>query len=422
VQSRFAEPTSKPSIPEYKLVILVTCIMLLDGYDMQAAAFAAPAIRADWGIAPSALGPMLAAALVGMALGTAIGGYVGDRYGRRPALLAGVLTFSGFALLCAISKDLTWLTLMRFFTGIGMGAVIPNAMALVSETVSDRWRNLSMTVSLAAVPCGGMIGAGISSFVIPEFGWRASLAVGGVLPLCLLVLLWRWLPESVRFTGNTATDLSAGHERGESTLGILFSKAHLRVTAALWLAFFGSMIIHYSYLSWLPTMLSSSGMGTGDAVRGLMYFNLFGVAGSLAGSWVIDRRGSRDLLLFTCFLIALGTLVIGSQLGRETSYSVLVVGIAIAGCGAATLQVTLFALAAHAYPDHCRARGIGWSAGIGRAGAILSAALGGFILQLDEGISMFLAAIGSVTLIVILGVVAMDRHIPSITAKPKHLD
>ncbi len=403
---------SSESIPEYKLVILVACIMLLDGYDMQAAAFAAPAIRADWGVAAAALGPMLAAALVGMAFGTAIGGYIGDRHGRRPALLAGVLTFSVFALLCAVAQDLTWLTVLRFLTGIGMGAVIPNAMALVAESVSDRWRNLSMTVSLAAVPCGGMIGAAISSWVIPEFGWRISLAVGGILPLGFLILIWLWLPESSRFQSEADVGAEDVVQEGESTIKILFSKNHFRVTTALWLAFFGSMIVHYSYLSWLPTILSSSGIDTGAAVRGSMYFNLFGVAGSLAGSWVIARRGSRDLLLFTCFLIIAGTAAIGFQLNRELSYSALIFGIAVAGCGAATLQVTLFALAAHAYPVHCRARGIGWSAGIGRAGASLSAALGGVILQINDGVAIFLIVIGAVPLIVVAGVLAMNRHIP----------
>lgn len=404
------QPSS--DIPEYKLVILVACIMLLDGYDMQAAAFAAPAIRADWGVAAAALGPMLAAALVGMAIGTAIGGYIGDRYGRRPALLVGVLMFSVFALLCAIAQDLTWLTVLRFFTGIGMGAVIPNAMALVAESVSDRWRNLAMTVSLAAVPCGGMIGAAISSWVIPEFGWRISLALGGILPLAFLVLLWLWLPESSRFGRDADEAREDIVQDGGSTIKILFSNKHFRVTAALWLAFFGSMIVHYSYLSWLPTMLSSSGIDTGAAVRGSMYFNLFGVAGSLAGSWVIARRGSRDLLLFTCFLIIAGTAAIAFQLNRDLSYSALIIGIAVAGCGAATLQVTLFALAAHAYPVHCRARGIGWSAGVGRAGAILSAAFGGLILQINDGVTIFLTAIGAVPLIVIAGILAMNRHIP----------
>ncbi|MEN9392206.1 MAG: hypothetical protein RLZZ104_549 [Pseudomonadota bacterium] len=400
------------SISQYKLVILITCIMLLDGYDMQAAAFAAPAIRADWDVSASALGPMLAAALVGMAFGTAVGGYVGDRYGRRPALLFGVLTFSVFALLCATAQNLTWLAVLRFLTGIGMGAVIPNAMALVSESVSDRWRNLSMTVSLAAVPCGGMVGAAISSWVIPEFGWRMSLAVGGILPLGFLILIWLWLPESSRFESSTDEKRQDSADESGSTIQILFSKNHFQVTTALWLAFFGSMIVHYSYLSWLPTMLSTSGIDTGAAVRGSMYFNLFGVAGSLAGSWVIARRGSRDLLLFTCLLIMAGTATIGFQLGRELNYSTLIIGIAVAGCGAATLQVTLFALAAHAYPVHCRARGIGWSAGIGRAGAILSAALGGLILQLNDGVTIFLTAICAVPLIVIVGVIAMNRHIP----------
>lgn len=408
------QSTGRPpsTIPEYRLVILVACVMLLDGYDMQSAAFAAPSIRTDWGIAPSELGPMLAAALVGMAFGTAIGGYVGDRYGRRPALLTGVLTFSVFALFCALAQNIVWLTVLRFLTGIGMGAVIPNAMALVSESVSDRWRNLSMTASLAAVPCGGMVGAAISSWVIPEFGWRTSLALGGILPLAFLVLLWFWLPESSRFDNDAEDEQKIESVGSAGTLRTLFSKEHFRVTSALWLAFFGSMLIHYSYLSWLPTILSSSGVSTGDAVRGSMYFNLFGVAGSLAGSWVIARRGSRDLLLITCLLIMAGTVLIGFQLGSALSYGTLVIGIAVAGCGAATLQVTLFALAAHAYPVHCRARGIGWSAGIGRAGAILSAALGGVILQLEDGVTIFLSAICAIPLIVILGVVAMNRHIP----------
>ncbi len=403
-----ALPQQQPS--EIKVATLVAIAMLLDGYDMQAAAFAAPSIRADWGIEASALGPMLAAALVGMALGTAVGGFIGDRHGRRPALLVGVLTFSLFALFCALAEDIFWLTVLRFMTGIGMGAVIPNAMALVSETISDRWRSLAMTVALAAVPCGGMLGAALSSWVIPEFGWRASLAVGGIIPLAFLGLLWAWLPESSRFDPHEIKNSVAKNDQEKGTLAILFSKDNFRVTAGLWLAFFGSMLVHYSYLSWLPTLLVSSGINTGDAVRGSMYFNLFGVAGSLAGSWFVLKRGSKELLLITCGLIAMGSAAIAWELQNGPDYWGLIIGVAIAGSGAATLQVTLFALAAHAYPIFCRARGIGWAAGIGRAGAILSAALGGIALQMQGGPTLFLGAIGTIPLMVVVGLFVIDRH------------
>jgi AAHS family 4-hydroxybenzoate transporter-like MFS transporter len=402
-------PLPKPA-SEIKVATLVTIAMLLDGYDMQAAAFAAPSIRADWGVEASALGPMLAAALIGMALGTAVGGFIGDRYGRRPALLTGVLTFSLFALISAFAKDLFWLTVLRFLTGIGMGAVIPNAMALVSEVISDRWRGIAMTVALAAVPCGGMVGAALSSWLIPEFGWRASLGVGGIIPLAFLLLLWAWLPESPRFNPDKNRQEAQEKDQTQGTFAILFSQENVRVTAGLWLAFFGSMLVHYSYLSWLPTLLSASGINTGDAVRGSMYFNLFGVAGSFAGSWFVLRRGSLELLLITCALITVGSAAIAWQLQNSPNYWGLIAGIAIAGCGAATLQVTLFSLAAQAYPIFCRARGIGWAAGIGRAGAILSAALGGIVVQMEDGVTIFLTVIGIIPLIVVAGLFVINRH------------
>ena len=149
-----------------------------------------------------------------------------------------------------------------------------------------------------------------------------------------------------------------------------------------------------------------------DAIRGSLFFNLAGLGGSLAGSWFIARRGSRTTLLLACFAAIAGTSIVGSQLVGNLDYRIAVAGAMLAGVGSGIVQVTLFAVAAFAYPPDRRARGIGWGSSVGRVGAILSAGTGGIALQQAYGGPTFVAAILAAAAIAIAGVLIADRHIP----------
>lgn len=386
-----------------RTVLLVLLILLLDGYDMQVAAFAAPALRQEWQLEAAALGPVLAAALVGMAIGTALGGMIGDRFGRRPALLMGAAAFGALALVSAFAGDAFNLSLLRFLTGVGLGVVIPNATALVAEVVPAKWRNAAVTAVVVAVPLGGMCGAALSSWVIPAYGWRAGFALGGLLPLLLWPALWRWLPESPQFGVLLSAD--------QLSRGALLAPPVRRLTLGLWLAFFSAMLVLYSYLSWLPVLLVETGLAQQAAIRGSMIFNLCGVAGALAGTVAIARRGSRPLLLGAAALALVATWAVAVILSSGPNLLPVMAAIGLAGAAVLTIQVTLYALAAAAYPVAMRARGVGWAATIGRLGAILSAAAGGLFLQRTGDMAFFLALSLGLTLL-IAATFIIDRHLP----------
>ncbi len=179
-----------------RVLALIAGVILLDGFDIQLAAFAAPAIIADWQIGSAALAPVMAASLLGMAVGTAVGGRIGDRYGRRAALIGAAFWFGATAMLTALCSDVTSFSVLRFITGLGLGAAVPNATALAAEWMPARTRNYALTVISVGVPCGGIVGAALASWLIPAYGWPAAFLVGGGLPLLLGVVMIGALPES----------------------------------------------------------------------------------------------------------------------------------------------------------------------------------------------------------------------------------
>jgi|SRR6266511_5608534 len=91
---------------QLKLIIWSFFIVLIDGYDIAAIAFAAPHLVKAWGVAPGSLGPVFSASLIGILFGSAVFGWVGDRYGRKAALVSSNLLFGVFTFAAAYSTRL----------------------------------------------------------------------------------------------------------------------------------------------------------------------------------------------------------------------------------------------------------------------------------------------------------------------------
>ncbi|MBY8823882.1 MFS transporter [Sphingomonas colocasiae] len=416
-----------------RLLALVGVIILLDGFDVQVAAFAGPAILAEWRTTPAMLAPAMAAALVGMAIGTGLGGMAGDRLGRRPALIGSVIVFGALSILTAFAPDITELAILRFLTGIGLGAAVPNATALVAEWMPARIRGYAVTAIIVAVPCGGMIGAGFASWLIPAHGWRLCMGLGGLLPLLLALVMWRSLPESPA--------ILARRSGGVPALAVLLGRAGARVPAdavfvevepvgkgngagvyvgalrrsgiGLAIAFFASMLALYAYLSWIPVLLAGAGFPMDRAIQGSLVFNLCGVLASFVAAWATPRWGSRTTLIAACVaaLLATGVCAVMMAGGRAPPAAILA-ALGAAGAGAFAVQVTLYSLAVHVFPVSCRAAGIGYSASIGRLGAIASAFGAGLLLALPSGGPAYFALIALACLVSALGVAIVDRHAP----------
>lgn len=422
------------------LVLLsAACITILDGFDIQIMGLASPALAREWGIDRSALVPAFAAALVGMAAGGFALGWYGDRHGRRPALLLSVLCFALGTLATTWAANVPMLIVLRLLTGIGLGGALPNATALMAEFAPPRVRAQAIAAAIIGVPIGGMLGATIAAEIMPTFGWRVMFAIGGVLPLLAWVLIYFTLPESARFLAtrpDRASELARVLNRivketrfsssqrfatgGSAPLqhgGVraILSRELLPDTCALWIAFITNLFAIYCFYNWAPVVLTSIGLDLQTAVRSLFVFNAAGVVGALAASWLIARLGSRWIQAVLGAGALLSMLYIRTLItpGASPPVDVIVAAVAVAGFCVIGIQVTLFAVAAHVYPTHCRSAGVGWAQGMGRLGGVSSAFAGAILL--DQGFFTGIAITSSVT---VVAIVALKNHLaPVISAR-----
>ncbi|MDF0606871.1 MFS transporter [Neisseriaceae bacterium TC5R-5] len=272
---------------QWLIFILSFLVVIADGFDTGAIAYIAPSLIQAWGIERGALGPVVSAALVGMALGALTAGPLADRFGRKTVVILSVLFFGVGSIACALSSSLSELTIYRFLTGLGLGAAMPNVATLLAEFMPKRIRATMVNALLCAFPSGVALGGLLSAHMIPSYGWQSVLVLGGVLPLIVTLLIAIFMPESLHFMvvkGKsqekiarafqkvTGRKLAAGTvlhiaeqqpaDNKQSALSLIVSK-HFRLgTIMLWLACFMSLLVFYLLTSWLPILLKDIGFST----------------------------------------------------------------------------------------------------------------------------------------------------------------
>src|SRR5262245_59884955 len=277
------------------LVFLAALAIIFDGIDNQLLAVAIPSMMKKWNLPRSAFANVLATGMIGMMLGGAIAGYVGDRFGRKFALLASVLVFSILSMAIAAVNGVVSLGILRFLAGIGLGGAMPNAAALASEYVPRRQRPLAVTLTIVCVPLGAMLAAYLAGKIIPVYGWRALFIAGGAIPLVALLGFMRYMAESPRylarhparwpqltsFLGKAGHQVEPGSACADSTekkvakvsMAELLVPDFRRDTFALWVAFFSCMLAVYAGFNWITVLLNGAGWGP-RASDGIFYFNL----------------------------------------------------------------------------------------------------------------------------------------------------
>lgn len=430
--------------PQKLILLLVGCAIIFDGFDNQSLGFAAPALIKDWGITKEMLSPVMAIGQFGMMFGAAIGGMIGDRLGRKTALVGSVLIFGVLTGCIAISNSLFLIGLLRLLANMGLGAAFPNAAALVSEYTPARYRSLGVTASIVCVPLGGVVGGFIAASVLPRFGWRMLFAMAGGATLLVSLLLIFFLPESTRFllrrrgdsptlrarlarvgvvvpAGAHLVDLGEKNEgqHGKSPVAALFARAWRRDTIALWAAFGACLFAVYTAFSWLPTMLSDAGYDLATSSQGLTAFNIGGVIAALGSAWLIGSMGSRrPMTAMAVGGVAGAVAMIALPLDPSRPHLLLILVLGVEGAFINGVQTTLYALAANVYPTAIRATGVGSATSFGRIGAIASSFGGALALQAlgATGLDLMLLFAMAATTIALLSV---RRHFqPATPADP----
>lgn len=387
---------------QWRILALCFLIVLLDGWDTAAIGFVAPSIMSEWGLAKALFGPVLSAAMFGLAAGALLGGPISDRIGRKAVLVASVIAFGGFSVLCGYAHNAVELTVLRFLTGLGLGAAMPNTTTLVSEYVPARSKAFLLTLMFTGFTLGSGLGGFAASWLIPNLGWRSVLIVGGVLPLLLVPLLISVLPESVRFLvlrggqgkriartlsrigGTTLSAQSSfvlAEPRVEARRSVrrLFSVGFSALTSRLWLTYFMGLLIIYLLTGWLPTLMRDAGFSIERAALITGIFQIGGSIGSVGIGWVMDRVDRRLVVGLSYAIGAACVLTLGfiSIAPGLFSMVLLLSGLFLSGA-----QTGMNALAPMSYPTAMRATGASWMLGIGRCGGITGSLIGGPLLAM----------------------------------------
>ena len=391
-----AKPISKFHL---KVIALCFLIIFLDGFDTTLIGFIAPALVLDWHIDRHALGPVVSAALLGIALGSFAAGPIADRYGRKVVLVGGVLWFALMTIATPFAPDLHWMAALRLLTGLGLGATIPNACTLASEYAPRRHRAAIVTTVLCGFTIGSAAGGFASSWVIRYWGWEGVLFTCGGAALLLVPLLIAQMPESLQFLlkkGGSANrinsilekfapETASGQVLADPPEAVIVTNPVLAIisapqrvsTFALWCAFFMASFAVYILIGWLPMLVTDAGFTVGDAAMTAGVFQAGGAIGVILQGRAMDRWNPH-LVLAGAYI---GSAILIFLLGGAGSHLMLLMTYAgFAGFCIAGANSGIFALAAMSYPTSIRGTGISWMSGIGRFGAILSGFVGAQLL------------------------------------------
>jgi len=425
------------SAMQWRVLGLCALCMVIDGFDVQAMAYAAPALIKAWGASRSVLGPVFAAGLLGMFAGSLVLAGFADAIGRRPMLIAATAWIAICMAVTPFATSIDALIGIRFAAGIGMGAIVPNAMALAGEYSPARIRvSLMMAVSSGYI-VGGVVGGGIAALVIAPFGWVGVFYAGALLTVLLSVSMFAALPESLQFcllrhpqTPRTllllhrvAPDVAmptmppTNKALSGNALAMLLGENRRVVTPLLWIANFANMLCAYFLAAWVPVLMSGAGYSSNRAVLAGTALWLGGLVGNFALGMLIDRRGFAAVL-FANF--ALGGIAIVGISYFHTVPLAAVLCIAFAGFCILGGQSGLNALGVAIYPTRARATGAGWALGFGRLGAVLGPLAGGQLMTLAWSVdrTLLVSAVPTVLAAVAIGSLARlhERRVPQTPA------
>ena len=387
-----------------KLLVFATALtIILDGLDNQLLPNAIPTLIKEWNQPRAAFTTALAIGPFGMMIGGLLGGVIGDRFGRRPALLGSVFSFGAITAALALVNSIAALDILRFLAGVGLGGAMPNAATLASEYVPRRIRPLAVTLTIVAIPLGGALAGEIAAIIIPANGWRALFAVCGVISLVVAAVLWWVLPESPTFFGRQRR---AGLRR-------LVQDGMAGDTVGICAAFFFNLMTNYVAVLLLPALLTSAAIGFSQptASRGLAMWNYGGVVAAILGAFVIQQVGSRIAMLSMAIaaVICSGFLILlpldSSHIARSL-FMILLVGAFVNG-----VQTTMYALAAHIYPTEIRSTGVGTAVAVGRVGNVLAAYAGSAAIDYGGPNGYFILLAG-LMLVVFVSLASIKRHVP----------
>jgi benzoate transport len=391
---------------QFRVVTICFFLNMLDGLDILSYANAQLTLSRDWGIDPQTMGAVGSAVLVGMMAGSIVTAPFADAIGRRKVLIVALALIAAGMFGAAACGSVSELVAARFVTGCGIGGVVPAMAAFAAELTPLRSRNFSVTLVQGGYTLGAALTGVVASWLIPAFGWQSLFALGGVLALAGIAVVFGFLPESpdfllgrrpagaleqlnatLRQMGHPAltalpAETAAAAKRGgpAATLSTLFSSRYLQPTLLLWVAFFMSLAALYFLQTWVPQLMRNQGLTDAQAYWSGTILNAGLFIGMASVGYVADRFGLRRTI---ATYLGLGAVVLLSFVYLQST-NVMLAGLGVLG----VLQggfIGLYAVGARLYPTEIRTTGIGWAMGVGRPGGAIAPWFAGQLLGAGFG-------------------------------------
>jgi MFS transporter, AAHS family, benzoate transport protein len=386
----------------FHAAILGWCIliMILDGYDLAIVGISLPSIMKAMHVTPVQAGIIASSSLFGMMAGSILLGSVADRIGRRPAIVLCVLLFSAFSAAAGAASSAVVFCAMRFLAGLGLGGVAPTCAAQMTEYSPRRIRSMLVSLMFAGYSGGGVLAALLGKSMIENYGWRSLYFLAAV-PILLIPVIWRTLPESISFLlawGKDAeiqkivrrlipdyvpepgdTSVMQKEEVGsKNLLSALFKDGLAFSTLMFWVTCITNLFMVYGLSSWLTKLMASAGYSLGSALTFVLAMNVGAVVGAIGGGWLADRFNIQRVLVSMYLLAAVSIALLGYKAPAALLYGF----VTVAGACTIGTQIVVYAYAGPFYPTSVRSTGVGWAAGIGRLGAVFGPILIGVIVGL----------------------------------------
>jgi AAHS family 4-hydroxybenzoate transporter-like MFS transporter len=371
----------------WRIIALCLSVQFLDGFDTQALAYAAPALREAWNLTPQGLGSVAGFGAFGTGIGSVLLSPLADIYGRKKIMITAVTLFGVLTLCTVFVRSVEELLILRPLTGFGLGAALPLTFVLANEFAPKRYR----ARMIAAMACGFAIGAAsgglLQAEMRPYFGWQGIFFIGGVIPLVLAGFLFLVLPESVRFLAargadperiaNTLKQIDPALDFPKGTQFVLpaepvkkgfrpvrlFTDGRAATTILLWIVYLMTLASLNTLNNLLPFALNMAGLPEAQAVRVTTLFQFGGIAGVLSLGVLADRFGYHKVLVIAFAALAVCIAATGAAGGYVAALALTVLGTGFFLVGA---NNTLNAFATTLYPTDFRSTGVSWASSFGR--------------------------------------------------------
>ncbi len=402
---------SKITPTQWLILLLCVVASMLEGFDIVIIAYTAPAISADWGITFQELGVVLSAGLFGMTLGAMLLSWLADRYGRR-IVVSATLLIAGVTTSAVVYVDTVMeLAVLRVIAGLALGVLVATLPALVGEFSPRRHRTLVVSVLIAAASMGAVIGGLMSAAYIPDYGWKALFLGAGVLTVLIAVLVQLLVPESIAFLAKRRPEgalekinraltylgqptiaqlppVVASERQEPASVVSLLTSTRRATTLLSWSAFFSGFLVVYFLSSWMPQILVNAGLSQREAIQATAVIPFGSIIGTMLFGW-LAKWWSLSRLVAIGFVIGAVCIFALSGMSSELetmpfiviSAMLCLIGISLMGAFS-----NLYAVVMTVYPVQVRSTGLGWAAGLGRAGAVVSPMIAGFMVGVGVSI------------------------------------